>query len=68
MLDNTTPFKPININQRSRLRCSLNPRMYNPQIVIEILPQDSEVRIGEDLCEEGGVAVTPLWAERIVLD
>lgn len=67
MLNNTTPIKPININQRTRLWYTLNPRMHNPQIVVKILPQDREICIGEDLCEDGGVGVTALGAKRVVL-
>lgn len=68
MLNDATAIKAIDIHQSTRLRLSLNSQMHNTQIVTEILPQHGEISEGEDLAEEGGVGVTALWAEWVVLD
>lgn len=68
MLDNARPIHPINIRQRNRLRLLINPDMDQPQIIIEVLPQNFKRSVGDDAAELGLVGGAALLVEGVVLN
>lgn len=67
MLDNASPIHAINIRQRIWLRVVLDPRVKEAKVVVEILPQDGELGIGDDAGQLGGIGVAALLVKGIVL-
>lgn len=68
MLHDARPVQPIDIRQRDGAGVFRYAQMHEADVIVEIVAQELEIRIGDDAFELGGVGVAALLVEGVVLD